>query len=552
MKQKLLLLLVVLSTFNSFSQTIYTFIGDGDWTDVTKWENGSYPGTTVKATDIVEILGKLTVLETTIITNNGNISTFSTATTTPEIKIIGGLVNNKNINFSRAKITIDIKGTLLTNTESNLVVTDNSILTNNGAILLFSGTISISSSVSSIINEVTGSVSNNGTLKVLNGTFENKSSINNAVWNGNTFEVTNGKVINSGFFNNHGSGTLLISNTFTNNLSGELHNQGQITIKNFSSSIINYGNFINSKNLNLEDSSAINFTTGSTFTNSGSGIVVISADSKIVNSATDFVLSEGKITNDGTITNNTSISIGGSANLENNGTLNNNFGASISNHGTVSGINSVHNGTFSNEGILSPGNTTDATALYKLDSYYTSYTQTAAGSLNIDLSGTIAGDSYDQVVVDRDVTINGTLNVSLLGGFEPAIGDVFTILRQGRNVSGSFSTVNLPKLSGKKVWDVVEYSSTDGIRITVKESTLGLADFSKETVKINVFPNPTSDKIFVSGVSYSSKVSVFDLKGRKVLESVVSNENSSIDLYTLNSGVYVLKVQGQTFKFVKK
>ena len=254
--------------------------------------------------------------------------------------------------------------------------------------------------------------------------------------------------------------------------------------------------------------------------------------------------------NSGTIDNNTLMVISGGE-LENNGTLNNNNGVTIKNFGTLSGINIEHKGSFTNEGILSPGNSVKATGLYKLDSFFTSYIQTATGSLNIQLAGNIAGDTYDQVIVNRDATLNGTLNVSLLNGFEPSLGQVFTILREGANLSGTFATVNLPILSGGKVWNAVEYNNTDGVRISVS-TTLGVSNFNKESLKFKIYPNPVTDKIYVSGISDISNVSVYDFNGRKILENELSNVNSGIDLSNLPFGVYLLKIQDETFKFVKK
>lgn len=552
MKYKILLLLLVLITSKTFSQTTFTFNGIGDWTDVTKWTSGNYPGTTVDANEIVEIYGKVTIAQATIITNNGTISSFSSANgDTPEVNILGGLVNNTNINFSRATITVTVSGSIATNGTSELVITDNSKLTNTGSIAISGGTISVNSSVSSITNDGNGTISNSGALKVLSGTFENKSTVNNSVSNNGLFEITNGSVINRGIFFNNTNGNLLISRTFTNESTGRIDNSGVITVTGLSAGLGNSGNLNNNKNINLEDSSILSMTTNSIFTNQNSGLIVVSTSSKIVNNALDFSIQGGKVINGGTIDNNTSLSIGNIGELQNNGTLNNNFGAQINNLGTVSGINTVHTGSFSNGSVFSPGNANDATGLYKLDGFLTSYNQTATGSLNIQLAGNIAGDNYDQVIVNRDATLDGTLNVSLINGFEPNPGDVFTILREGRNLSGSFATVNLPTLSGGKVWNAVEYNNTDGVRISVNPTLLSVSDIDKEFLKFKIYPNPVSDKIYISGVSTISNVSIYDLNGRRILEAELSNVNSSIDLSALPFGVYLLKVKEETFKFVK-
>jgi hypothetical protein len=69
------------------------------------------------------------------------------------------------------------------------------------------------------------------------------------------------------------------------------------------------------------------------------------------------------------------------------------------------------------------------------------YTQQSAGVLNIEIGGTAAGVQYDQVTVADLATLAGTLNLSLINGYEPNLGDTFTIMTFNSR-SGTFSTVN--------------------------------------------------------------------------------------------------------------
>lgn len=542
------ILFLVLTFSNAFSQTTYTFNGIGDWTNVANWSSGNYPGTTVDANENVEIYGKATIAVGTTITNNGSILTGSNANNeSAEININGVLANNKNINFSRAIITIAVGGRMSTGFTSEMIVTNSSKITNTGSIIIFGGLLSINSLSSSIINDGTGQLINQGTFKILSGTLENKS--NSYMLNSRLLEITNGNVINRGSFINGESGNLLIKRTFSNESTGSVNNIGQITVTGFDASLSNSGRFYNNTNIDLEDFAKLSISNSSIFYTKKS--IFVSSNSKIINNSSIFVIESGIIKNAGTIENNASIVIYSAGELENNGTLSNNFGGNINSSGMLSGINVAHSSSFTNSSFLSPGNSVKATGLYKLDSFFTSYIQTATGSLNIQLAGNIAGDTYDQVIVNRDATLNGTLNVSLLNGFEPSLGQVFTILREGANLSGTFATVNLPILSGGKVWNAVEYNNTDGVRISVS-TTLGVSNFNKESLKFKIYPNPATDKINVSGISDISNASVYDLNGRKILETELSNVNSGIDLSNLPFGVYLLKIQDETFKFVKK
>ena len=75
------------------------------------------------------------------------------------------------------------------------------------------------------------------------------------------------------------------------------------------------------------------------------------------------------------------------------------------------------------------------------------YSQGATCSLNIQIGGTTVGTQYSQLAVDGAVLLDGTLNVNLIGGFVPAVGNTFTIIT-GSAFFGQFSTVNLPILNG--------------------------------------------------------------------------------------------------------
>jgi hypothetical protein len=80
------------------------------------------------------------------------------------------------------------------------------------------------------------------------------------------------------------------------------------------------------------------------------------------------------------------------------------------------------------------------------------FTQTAAGKLQIELGETMAGSSYDQLIVSGAASLGGSLQVALVSPFSPALGDRFDILDWGTR-SGVFSTLQLPSLSGTLGWN---------------------------------------------------------------------------------------------------
>ncbi|GAA4439439.1 hypothetical protein GCM10023091_21580 [Ravibacter arvi] len=119
-----------------------------------------------------------------------------------------------------------------------------------------------------------------------------------------------------------------------------------------------------------------------------------------------------------------------------------NLQGNFTNNGTVRG-----NGTFSglgmtNAGSLSPGESPGALG----------FTSGLAnqGTLVMEIGGTVAGTGYDQVKTGT-FTAGGSLSVSLINGFTPALGDAF-ILVDASAITGTFSTLDLPDIT-PRVWE---------------------------------------------------------------------------------------------------
>jgi hypothetical protein len=107
------------------------------------------------------------------------------------------------------------------------------------------------------------------------------------------------------------------------------------------------------------------------------------------------------------------------------------------------------------------------------------FTNDVVGTLAIDLvsAGGTPGPDHDQLRVVNIANLDGILDVSLLGGFMPTLGDEFIVLHSIGGVAGAFATHNLPALSGSNGWDVL-YTPNDVILTVVaipEPTTLTLA-----------------------------------------------------------------------------
>ncbi|MBC7949747.1 MAG: T9SS type A sorting domain-containing protein [Chitinophagaceae bacterium] len=88
------------------------------------------------------------------------------------------------------------------------------------------------------------------------------------------------------------------------------------------------------------------------------------------------------------------------------------------------------------------------------------------------------------------------------------------------------------------------------VRISKKNNAVAYSEVQKVLVQsmdnINIYPNPASGQIFVSGISGHSRLELFDISGKFIWrKAVVANQAPlSIELPALAPGVYVMNVNG--------
>src|SRR6185503_5962428 len=116
--------------------------------------------------------------------------------------------------------------------------------------------------------------------------------------------------------------------------------------------------------------------------------------------------------------------------------------------GTVEGAGTLTANVNNTGGTLSPG--LSAGQLNQTGAY----TQGASGSFNVEIGGLTVGTQYDRAAITGAATLAGTLNISLINGFEPNIGDTFTIMTFGSR-SGDFTTVNGLTLPNDKAFQKI-------------------------------------------------------------------------------------------------
>lgn len=149
------------------------------------------------------------------------------------------------------------------------------------------------------------------------------------------------------------------------------------------------------------------------------------------------------------------------------------FGKTLAGYGTVSG-DIINNGFIVGQGPLSSDAldfTDTMTGVGDLQGLITfstgthspgfspvianvaSVTYLSASTLQIELGGTTPGTQYDVIDASGVLTLGGLLDVQLINGFSPSLGDSFGILLADGGIVGYFDATSLPSLPTELQWE---------------------------------------------------------------------------------------------------
>ena len=340
--------------------------------------------------------------------------------------------------------------------------------TNNGRLTVNSGSTFAVKSGSSLTNFsgttdtlTGGTFTVGGTLKWSGATIvTNASNLTLTGGSGQILNSTNNANALANFATNNSSGSLTLAGNQNFTTGGNFTNNGRLTVNSGSTFAVKSGSSLTNFNGATNTLTGGTFTVGGTLEFTGANIVTDAANitltgsaSKIINqsganglanfastaSLGSFSLSSGrsfstvgKFSNAGTlsIASGTGFTVGGTGvftqtagTTTDGGTITdsggfNLMGGKLFGNGTVAGA--VNNST----GTITPGNSSTVTGILTDKG---AYSQSANGILDVSVGGTTAGTQFDQLNPTK-ATLNGTLNVGLINGFVPAIGQTFKIM----------------------------------------------------------------------------------------------------------------------------
>lgn len=205
-------------------------------------------------------------------------------------------------------------------------------------------------------------------------------------------------------------GTIIVNGTLTNNTTFNIYPNTTINVN---------GTVINQRT--MENQGTVTINNGGVYDNQLSAQFVSSPPWNPTANSGVLILNSG-----GTILNQNTAKL-------NPGNLINN-GGTINNYARLMG-SPVVTGNLTNAGILAPGN---SPGVYTVTG---DYTATSGAVHEFEIGGT-ASANYDRLVVSGTVNLGGTLNATLINGFNPASIHDITLITG--TINGTFATVNKP------------------------------------------------------------------------------------------------------------
>lgn len=298
------------------------------------------------------------------------------------------------------------------------------------------------------------------------------------------------------------------------------HNQGNLNINNGKIRVFNRVNYnINGDNITIGHASGSNhsLSIGGAATlskTSGNGISLINL--------TDFV-------NNGTVESNQgTLSISDNYDSESTGTLSGSASIALP-IGLIEG------------GNISPGNSPGVLTFVK------NLNTNANANFNIEINGSNPGTQYDQIIVEDNAILNGTINVDL--GYLPADDAIFEVLTAGNIVQCNFPAQVTGNYNGTNfTFDVVCQNNI--LYLNGPNAILSTPDF--DASELEIYPNPVSDMLTIKlSRQVKGKWMMHNILGQEVLKGNLSGLETDIDTSTLQSGLYALQIKDDGNNTVK-
>ncbi|MDN3492240.1 endonuclease [Winogradskyella bathintestinalis] len=143
---------------------------------------------------------------------------------------------------------------------------------------------------------------------------------------------------------------------------------------------------------------------------------------------------------------------------------------------------------------------------------------------------------YSGSTGDLDLYVNGDLIAGIPFGTDPITTTISNI-----NIEGNITVVISGEDGGRVAIDDLSYTCY---------SPLSLEEFNLDTIKLH--PNPVESNLTIDLKSnVNTNIEIFDILGKRVYKNII-NKTSNINLQTLKTGIYIVKISQNNSTITKK
>lgn len=155
---------------------------------------------------------------------------------------------------------------------------------------------------------------------------------------------------------------------------------------------------------------------------------------------------------------------------------------------------------------------------------------------------------YLMCVGPRGTFIEYDLNGDLWWKYISPVTENGSILKQGDSIGDIYSSINSVFAIHQYPQSFPGFQSKSLTPGDVIEETFTVSNPNANESKILVYPNPTSEHLFIKGYHPGLPVGIYSSTGKEIRPSLIG---SSIEVQSLPDGIYWLKIGKQVFKFIK-
>ena len=99
-------------------------------------------------------------------------------------------------------------------------------------------------------------------------------------------------------------------------------------------------------------------------------------------------------------------------------------------------------------------------------------------------------------------------------------------------------------------WNLESDIVTEDMHLYAKWTVLGIEDLNIPS--LNIYPNPATNSITITGISAGNEIRVMDLSGRNVMELRATAEEQTLNIESLSAGMYIIQVGNKIGKLAVK